>query len=139
MYDNYGRPYQQIYWDIGGTMDLKELFQMQEKLDNEILDKVNEGVVHTNFTSYRFTPEDFIVDRLLALQVEVSELANATRSFKYWSEKESEPKETILDEYVDVLHFWLSVGLALNFTPDDVIEAYKKKNKVNFERINNGY
>jgi dimeric dUTPase (all-alpha-NTP-PPase superfamily) len=48
--------------------------------------------------------------------VEIGELANATRCFKYWSLKGPEPKEKILDEIADVIHFWLRM---LNF--DDYI------------------
>lgn len=110
-------------------MELKELFEMQKKLDEHIM--LNKHW-NTNLDVY-------LVEKLLALQVEVSELANATRCFKYWSEKDSESKERLLDEYADVLHFFLSVGLALEFTPEEVEEAYIKKNRINHERQEQGY
>ncbi|MBO4541463.1 MAG: dUTP diphosphatase, partial [Bacilli bacterium] len=51
--------------------------------------------------------------RLLALLVEMGEFANETRCFKFWSLKGPSPKEVMLDEYADGLHFYLSLGLIL--------------------------
>ncbi|NEZ80370.1 hypothetical protein EXM60_14580 [Clostridium botulinum] len=110
-------------------MELKELLEKQKKLDK--------------FITKRYDPsmqqKDFLVYRLLALHVEVSELANATRSFKYWSEKEPEAKKRILSEYADVLHFFLSVGHALNFTAEEIEEAYLEKHEENYKRQLEGY
>lgn len=111
-------------------MKLKELFEMQEKLDTEIMENKFAGCLEN---------KDVLVERLLALQVEVSELANATRCFKYWSGKGAESKERLLDEYADVLHFFLSVGLALGFTSEEVEEAYIKKNIENYRRQEQNY
>ena len=43
--------------------------------------------------------------------MEFGEFANATRCFKYWSNKPSEAQDIVLDEYVDGLHFFLSLGI----------------------------
>ena len=43
--------------------------------------------------------------------MELGEFANSTRCFKYWSNKPSESLERVLDEYVDGLHFFLSLGI----------------------------
>lgn len=51
--------------------------------------------------------------RLLALTVELGELANETRTFKFWSLKGPSPKSAILEEYADGLHFILSLGIDL--------------------------
>ncbi len=111
------------------VMRLDELYQMQKKLDHYIL---------LNNTSCN-TSNELLTDTLLALQVEVSELANATRCFKHWSKKGPESKERLLDEYADVLHLFLSVGLQLGFSPDEVVQAYIKKNKENYRRQVEGY
>jgi len=78
--------------------------------------------------------EEYLSKTFLALMVEVAELANATRCFKYWSNKESESKEVLLEEYVDIMHFFLSIGLQLGFSAKEIEEAYMKKNNKNFER-----
>ncbi len=57
-------------------------------------------------------------ERLLALLVELGELANETRSFKFWSTKGPSPQDVILEEYVDGIHFLLSIGLALGYERD---------------------
>ncbi|MFT9495844.1 dUTP diphosphatase [Anaerosolibacter sp.] len=113
-------------------MTLKQLFDMQRKLDEVI-------VAMADVNADGLEPADFLGDRLLALHVEVSELANATRCFKYWSSKAPEKKEVLLDEYADILHFFLSVGLALGFTSDEVETAYQIKHQINYDRQREGY
>lgn len=80
-------------------LDLTYFYSLQAKLDQEIASK--------HHVSYETTR----VKRTLALYVEIGELANASRCFKYWSNKESESKERLLDEYADGLHFILSLGI----------------------------
>ncbi|MFC5541541.1 dUTP diphosphatase [Ureibacillus suwonensis] len=134
-------------------MNLQKLFEMQAKLDAHIEQEhpVQEG-------------EDRLAKKILALQVELGELANCWRGFKFWSHDQeprttdkcemcdglgndiyftgsydngtlqecSEPceycdgtgdddsKNPLLEEFVDCLHFILSIGLELNFTDIDV-------------------
>lgn len=87
----------------------------------------------------KMEPKELLVDTFLALQVEISELANATRCFKHWSCKPSEKKEVLLEEYADILHFFLSLGNQLGFTPEEVEKAYLKKHKTNYKRQKEGY
>ena len=82
-------------------VNLKELYSLQAGLDQEIAEKHN--------VSYASTHEK----RLLALIVEIGELANETRCFKYWSNKGPSPKEVVMDEFADGLHFLLSLGIPL--------------------------
>src|SRR5699024_11487970 len=49
-------------------------------------------------------------ERILALLVELGELANETRCFKFWSTKGASDDAIILEEYVDNIHFLLSIG-----------------------------
>ncbi|MFW5647515.1 MAG: dUTP diphosphatase [Candidatus Alkaliphilus sp. MAG34] len=85
-------------------MDISELYEIQEKLDNRIC--IEHGLKGMNL----------VPSKILALQVELGELANETRCFKFWSNKGSSPRETILEEYVDCLHFILSIGLENGLT-----------------------
>ena len=80
-------------------IDLTSLYQKQAELDARIAENHN--------VSYETTRER----RILALLVEIGEFANATRCFKYWSNKPSESQDIVLDEYVDGLHFFLSLGI----------------------------
>ncbi|WP_017435122.1 dUTP diphosphatase [Saccharococcus caldoxylosilyticus] len=116
-------------------MNLAKLFEMQRQLDEHI-DKEHP----------RQPGEDRLAKKVLALFVELGELANEHRGFKYWS-NDQEPRiggecscddgyidvymghgvveqdicphceglgelpNTLLEEYVDALHFILSIGL----------------------------
>ena len=82
-------------------IDVSALFPLQASLDEEIHKLHHE--------SYESTSHK----RILALLVELGEFANETRCFKFWSLKGPSPKETILDEYADALHFFLSLGVYL--------------------------
>ncbi len=88
-------------------ISLNKLQEYQLELD-KVINKAHN-------TSYETTRDE----RLLALLVELSELANATRTFKYWSLKGSESKERVLDEFADGLHFLLSLTLAYDVTLDE--------------------
>lgn len=139
-------------------MELKELFEMQKKLDEHIIkEKGLEG-------------QNLLPRKMLALQVELGELANEWRGFKFWSNNQ-EPrteefyeiielckcaenydpictdcmntreiihpaaKNPLLEEYVDCLHFILSIGndldvdvkeleLGQDFTCETTVETF---------------
>ncbi len=81
------------------NIELQELFDAQAKLDQTIADN--------HHVSYETTRHR----RIMACYVEIGELANVTRCFKYWSNKGKEADEIVLDEYADGLHFFLSLGI----------------------------
>lgn len=121
-------------------MNLQNLFELQKQLDEHIYEEhpVQDG-------------EDRLAKKILALQVELGELANEWRGFKFWSNNR-EPRlkgykeikckwcngsgddgsgvcpdckcegyvykeyNPLLEEYVDCLHFILSIGLELETT-----------------------
>lgn len=82
-------------------VNLKEFYALQASLDAEIAQKHN------------VTYESTHSRRLLALIVELGELANETRCFKYWSNKPASDKPIVMDEFADGLHFLLSLGVPL--------------------------
>lgn len=86
--------------------DLTPYLAKQKALDEDI--HLRHGVDYASTKQRRF----------LALYVEVGELANETRCFKYWSDRGPGSKERILDEYADGMHFLLSLGVAI-----DIAEA----------------
>lgn len=86
-------------------MNITKLMDMQTALDKHIETK------HDLFT------ENLVERKILALLVELGELANETRCFKFWSLKGPSDKETILAEYVDGIHFILSLGIEKGFIP----------------------
>lgn len=84
-------------------MNWQQLFEMQEKLDTYIMD------------THKLTGRDLFEERILALLVELGELANETRCFKFWSNKKANERDVILEEYVDNIHFLLSLGLTKGY------------------------
>ncbi|MTK11181.1 MAG: hypothetical protein F8N39_03545 [Clostridiaceae bacterium] len=89
-------------------MNFSKLFKLQENLDNRILQQ--RGLDNKSLTS----------KKILALQVEIAELANETRCFKFWSDKGPSNKSIILEEYVDCLHFILTLGLEKQFNDIEI-------------------
>jgi dimeric dUTPase (all-alpha-NTP-PPase superfamily) len=84
-------------------MQLEKLFKMQRGLDQHIEEK------------HGLQNEDLFDRKVLALLVELGELANETRCFKFWSIKPSSEKSVVLEEYVDGIHFILSLGIECGF------------------------
>lgn len=89
-------------------INLAPLFDKQDALDTHIAAEhpPQEG-------------EDRLGKLILALNVELGECANCWRGFKFWSHDQSArtsglhgdvPYNPLLEEYVDVLHFILSIG-----------------------------
>ncbi len=135
--------------------------------------------------------ENFEKKQILALIVEISELANEIQHFKYWKKNIKIDDEKIIEEYSDGMHFYLSFGLnlgmqndvepivfsqdltlqfleiynsisqfyqkstlenfnysfglfiglgkLLNYSDEEMKNAYLKKNNINFSRIKNKY
>jgi dimeric dUTPase (all-alpha-NTP-PPase superfamily) len=98
-------------------MNLQKLFEMQRQLDE-----------HIEKEHPREPGEDRLAKKILALQVELGELANELPEvFKFWSNKKNN-YEKALKEYVDGLHFILSIGLELNIDPKLITGIYECPN-----------
>ncbi|MDF2945482.1 MAG: dUTPase [Bacillales bacterium] len=82
-------------------MDFTKLLSIQSELDRVIMEK------------HGFQKKEKTKEKVLAFLVELGELANETKCFKYWSIKPPAEREVILDEYADGLHFLLSISLDL--------------------------
>jgi dimeric dUTPase (all-alpha-NTP-PPase superfamily) len=104
-------------------MNLSKLFQMQKVLDDRVIKE------HGLEGKYLF---DY---KLMALKVELGELANEIRIFKFWSKKPPSPKEVVLEEFVDVCHFLLSIGLERKW--DRFINEIDYKPYLEFEPFEN--
>ncbi|WP_121615239.1 dUTP diphosphatase [Virgibacillus halodenitrificans] len=116
-------------------MNLQKLFQIQKQLDDRIVKE------------HGLEGQDLLDKKILALQVELGELANEQRSWKFWSHDqrtkgqdnylEYRPvdqggnhwvnRNPLLEEYVDCLHFILSVGLELQIPDEWVVNNIAKE------------
>lgn len=95
-------------------MDWELLFEKQVKLDAYISN------------NHDLSKADLFEQKILALLVELGELANETRCFKFWSMKARNEDSVIIEEYVDNIHFLLSLGLEKNLAFKEI--TYEKKN-----------
>ena len=83
------------------NLQLTDIRQLQKELDERIM--LNHGVTRPQTQT----------KRILALLVEISELSNETRCFKFWSFKKPSEKDVLLEELGDCVHFTISLGIDL--------------------------
>ncbi|SEP57391.1 Dimeric dUTPase, all-alpha-NTP-PPase (MazG) superfamily [Virgibacillus subterraneus] len=126
-------------------MNLSKLFPIQKQLDARIEEE------------HGLQGQDLLDKKILALQVELGELANEWRGFKFWSINQDPritdncskcggdgnypfygngcsscggdglgPGNPLLEEYVDCLHFILSIGLEKGFDNINYESLYKQ-------------
>lgn len=99
-------------------IDLLPLFEKQKQLDEFIIEEKG------------LQGQDLLAENILALQVELGELANEWKGFKYWSNKPMN-REKALVEYVDCLHFILSIGNELSVITDSDWNMFLEDNITN--------
>lgn len=105
--------------------ELPTLLNKQNELDRFIYKENN---VNRN---------EIIEDKKVAAIVELGEMANEEQSFKYWK-KDNSPKKyedgstRVLDEYVDVLHFGLSLQ---NYMLDNNDKFKQFTTKINIDEL----
>lgn len=97
-------------------INFKNISDQQKILDQYILKK-------SNFKNN----QEIFNKKIIAIFVELSEFANELRFFKYWSKKEQSKKEIILDEFVDIIHFLISIANDLKYDDWDI--EIKEENK----------
>ena len=108
------------------NVKIEELFSMQNELNMRIVKEHN------------LDNSSLFEQRRLAFLVELGELANETRCFKYWSKRPASEKEVILEEYVDGLHFVLSIGLDLGFKEVEItneVDLGEKMDKIDINTL----
>ena len=100
-------------------MNLDRMFEMQGYLDRRIR------------YSRRLMGENLISKKVLALQVEIAELAQEVGdAWKYWKTPRPRNRERVLEELVDVLHFLLSIGLDIGIDPNErPIYAFQRRER----------
>lgn len=103
------------------------MFLMQKGLDGHIE------------SQHGLEKEDLFDRKILALLVEVGELANETRCFKFWSLKPSSSQEIVLEEFVDGVHFMLSLGLESGFESIEEINSVRDDSMNMSEQFLNVY
>ena len=84
-------------------MRIDDIRTIQNELDTRI------------FTLHNTSRDATFDARVLALLVELGEFANETRSFKYWSVKKVTDTQAMHEEFSDVMHFVVSLGIDIGY------------------------
>ena len=106
-------------------MNWTNLFKMQAELDKYIGE--SKGI---NMADHK-------LERIIALQVEFNELLNEIPFlFKYWSNKKMD-RDKALEEYVDGIHFLLSIGNDLGIKEYEYKQPNEQDMRVLVLGINN--
>lgn len=96
-------------------MALLAMLAAQDRLDKLIINNLD-------------LKEDLILNTVVALDVEMGEMANEKRWFKHWS-LNKEAKEGLLLEIADVMHFYFSLAIQKNFISSLPVACTKKELK----------
>ena len=108
-----------------GMDKFDEIFSMQDTLNKRI-------GVNTDGMSDEDKAK-WVLNYTRAMQQEMSELIDSV-PWKWWAKYQEFDEQNAKVEVVDLFHFLISLAQVLGMTPEDVHEAYLKKNKVNHER-----
>ncbi len=91
-----------------------------------------------NLHRYPDNSEGRIAALCTAIIQEAVELQSTT-NWKWWKKPVPFNKAEAKEELIDIWHFVVQASLELNLTPDDILEEYTRKNKINRERQKTGY
>ena len=83
-------------------MKITKLLKIQKELDQAIEKKHN------------VKASEIVNQKIIALYVEVGEFTNEVANFKYWKSNKNISKDKVLEEYVDCLHFYLTLFIFKN-------------------------
>ena len=109
---------------------LDTIFEMQDTLNQRI------GVVTENLSEEDKTK--WVLNYTRAMQQEIAELIDSV-PWKWWAKYQEFDEQNAKVEIVDLFHFLISLAQVMGMTPDDVYNAYVKKNQVNHNRQKSGY
>ena len=109
---------------------LDTIFEMQDTLNQRI------GVVTENLSEEEKIK--WVLNYTRAMQQEIAELIDSV-PWKWWAKYQEFDEQNAKVEIIDLFHFLISLAQVMGMTPDDVYNAYVKKNQVNHNRQESGY
>jgi dimeric dUTPase (all-alpha-NTP-PPase superfamily) len=110
---------------------------MEDRLDS--IFALQKGLENTmNLNRYPSDVEGRIAALCTAIIHEAVELQRTT-NWKWWKKPTKFNEEEAKEELIDIWHFVIQASLELKLTPDNILDEYKRKNKINRDRQRNGY
>ncbi len=126
------------------SLSLKEMFDMQLSLQLNMFER-GRGVDYVNGT-FKEKVDNLTIQKR-NLDTEFVELIErlpwkewktySAEQLSGWTSKEQELETKF--EYVDMLHFFINLGLLIGISAEEVGQLYYLKNKENFDRQERGY
>ncbi|HBN96661.1 MAG TPA: dUTPase [Firmicutes bacterium] len=102
---------------------LREIFRLQKQFDDAV-------ATHRGLD---YSPDVWIQKEVLAIISELSEILDEV-NFKWWKDPKEINHEKLTEEIVDVLHFFVSMCIKAGIGPEELYQAYIRKNRENFAR-----
>lgn len=106
------------------TDNLKEIFELQEYFQKKLNNNVES--------------QEYIKIMILASIDELMEMLHET-PWKPWKKNQTFNKENFKNEYIDLFHFVINLGLSCGFDSDSLTELFKRKHKLNNQRQKENY
>jgi len=106
---------------------LEAIFSMQKELASMM-----------DLSRYPTSAEGKVSALSTAIIHEAVELQRLT-SWKWWKKPAPFDSAAAKEELIDIWHFVIQASIELGMSPADILEEYKKKNKVNRDRQTSGY
>lgn len=100
------------------------IFDLQNNFDQD--------VIH-NRKLENVSAEEWLQKKTLAMISELSEVIDEV-NFKWWKNPKEVSMDSVKEELVDVLHFFVSMCLNAGMSSSELFERYKHKNQENFDR-----
>lgn len=106
---------------------LSEIFQMQKNLASMM-----------DLSRYPDDAEERIAFLCTAIIHEAVELQRLT-NWKWWKKPSKFNDMAAREELIDIWHFVIQASIELGMTPQDILDEYVRKNRINIERQKSGY
>lgn len=111
---------------------LSHIFRLQAELNARI------GVNTSEMQENEELQAKWVLNYVRAMQQELAELVDSV-PWKWWAKYQNFDHQNARVEVIDLFHFLVSLAQVLGMKPEDLHEAYLKKNAVNHQRQETGY
>ena len=109
---------------------LEKIWELQEALNHRL------GIITGRLSEEE--KQKWILNYCRAMTQEIAELTDSV-PWKWWAKYQTFDEQNVRVEVIDLFHFLISIAQVMNMTPEDLYQAYLKKNAVNNQRQDSGY
>lgn len=109
---------------------LEKIWELQEALNHRL------GIRTGSLSDQE--KQQWILNYCRAMTQELAELTDSV-PWKWWAKYQNFDEQNARVEVIDLFHFLISIAQVLNMGPEDLYQAYLKKNEVNNKRQDSGY